>query len=114
MFDTPHDWIDLGYCKLPHWKVGTGPDVVLGHGWPVDSRTWRHVLPRLRVVRRDVQPEPARREVGVEGEPLHGAVVAVGHVVELARHAVPVLQHVHLAVAAALAHVPLQTTRGTC
>ena len=47
VFDTPVDWIELDDCALPYYRTGTGPDVVLVHGWPLDSRTWRCVLPRL-------------------------------------------------------------------
>ncbi len=47
LFDTPTDWIELDDCTLPYYRVGSGPDVVLVHGWPLDSRTWRNLLPRL-------------------------------------------------------------------
>jgi haloalkane dehalogenase len=47
LFDTPTDWIELGDCTLPYYRIGAGPDLVLVHGWPLDSRTWRNLLPRL-------------------------------------------------------------------
>ncbi len=43
----PTRWLDLGHARLPHWVVGTGPDLVLVHGWPVDGRTWRRIVPVL-------------------------------------------------------------------
>lgn len=46
-FGSPNGWLELGHCRLPHWRVGDGPDVVLIHGWPLDSRTWRAIVPRL-------------------------------------------------------------------
>lgn len=47
LFDTPTDTIELDDCTLPYYRTGSGPDVVLVHGWPLDSRTWRNLLPRL-------------------------------------------------------------------
>ena len=41
----PDRWIDLPDCTLPYWTVGQGPDLVFVHGWPVDARTWRRVVP---------------------------------------------------------------------
>jgi pimeloyl-ACP methyl ester carboxylesterase len=33
--------------ELAHYQVGTGPALVLVHGWPLHSATWRHLVPRL-------------------------------------------------------------------
>ncbi len=43
----PKRWLDLGHARLPYWVIGSGPDLVLVHGWPVDARTWRRVVPVL-------------------------------------------------------------------
>lgn len=44
---APDHWLDLGHAKLPHWVVGEGRHLVLVHGWPVDGRTWRRIVPAL-------------------------------------------------------------------
>ncbi len=43
----PKRWLDLGHARLPYWVIGSGPDLVLVHGWPVDARTWRRIVPVL-------------------------------------------------------------------
>ncbi|MCR9161646.1 MAG: alpha/beta fold hydrolase [Nannocystaceae bacterium] len=43
----PKRWLDLGHARLPYWVLGQGPDLVLVHGWPVDGRTWRRIVPAL-------------------------------------------------------------------
>jgi pimeloyl-ACP methyl ester carboxylesterase len=43
----PGRWLDLGHARLPYWVIGAGPDLVLVHGWPVDARTWRRIVPVL-------------------------------------------------------------------
>ncbi len=43
----PERWLDLGHARLPYWVLGSGPDLVLVHGWPVDGRTWRRIVPVL-------------------------------------------------------------------
>ncbi len=40
---APHDF----RAGLAHWRFGRGPDVVLVHGWPLHSATFRHVVPLL-------------------------------------------------------------------
>jgi haloalkane dehalogenase len=40
--------LDLGHSTVPWQTVGTGPDVVFVHGWPLHSATWRHVVERLQ------------------------------------------------------------------
>ncbi len=42
------DWLDLDHCRLPWKRVGSGPDVVFVHGWPLDSRTWDPLVERLK------------------------------------------------------------------
>ncbi len=43
----PHDRIDVGHSRLAHWRFGSGPDVVLVHGWPLHAATFRRVIPLL-------------------------------------------------------------------
>lgn len=43
----PTRWLEFDDCELPYWRVGSGPNLVLVHGWPLDSRTFRNLLPRL-------------------------------------------------------------------
>jgi haloalkane dehalogenase len=39
--------LQLGDATLPYRCLGTGPDLLLVHGFPVSGYTWRHVLPSL-------------------------------------------------------------------
>ena len=41
------NFIDLKHSRIAHTAVGSGPDLVFVHGWPLDSRTYRHVIPEL-------------------------------------------------------------------
>lgn len=43
----PATFLDAGHSELAYRKVGQGPDVLLVHGWPVSSSTWRGMLPAL-------------------------------------------------------------------
>lgn len=47
LMSEPERWLDLGHARLPYWVVGSGPDLVLVHGWPADARTWRRIVPAL-------------------------------------------------------------------
>lgn len=40
-------FIDVGHSQLAYRRVGTGPDVVFIHGWPLHSATFRHIVPEL-------------------------------------------------------------------
>ena len=46
-FDRPHQTLRIGSDDIAYWRIGSGPDVVLVHGWPLHSATWRHVAPAL-------------------------------------------------------------------
>lgn len=48
MFKTVHDLIDIGHSRIAYWRFGSGPDLVLIHGWPLHSATYRSLLPTLR------------------------------------------------------------------
>lgn len=43
----PDSFIDVGHGEVAYRKVGTGPDVVFSHGWPVSGATFRCLLPHL-------------------------------------------------------------------
>jgi pimeloyl-ACP methyl ester carboxylesterase len=38
---------DIGHSRVPHYSVGRGPDLLLLHGWPLYSATFRHIVPVL-------------------------------------------------------------------
>lgn len=39
--------IDVGHSRLAYYRFGQGPDLLLIHGWPLHSATFRHILPGL-------------------------------------------------------------------
>ena len=43
----PHDYLDVGAGQLAYRRVGSGPDVLFVHGWPVTGATFRGLLPHL-------------------------------------------------------------------
>ena len=45
--NPPERFIDVGYGEFAYRKVGSGPDVLFVHGWPVHSATFRTLLPYL-------------------------------------------------------------------
>jgi pimeloyl-ACP methyl ester carboxylesterase len=44
---APERWLDVGSGEVAYRKVGTGPDVLFVHGWPVSGATFRTLLPYL-------------------------------------------------------------------
>lgn len=46
-FRKPHAYLDAGDERLAYWRFGRGPDVVLIHGWPLHSATFRRIVPAL-------------------------------------------------------------------
>lgn len=44
---APHRWLDVGHSRLAYRRFGTGPDLVLVHGWPLHSATFRRLIPLL-------------------------------------------------------------------
>jgi len=46
-FNKPHRFLDVSHSSLAYWKVGTGPDLLLIHGFPLHSATYRKVVPFL-------------------------------------------------------------------
>jgi pimeloyl-ACP methyl ester carboxylesterase len=43
----PERFIDVGPSQIAYRRVGSGPDVVFLHGWPLHSATFRGLLPRM-------------------------------------------------------------------
>lgn len=44
---APHDYIAVDTGELAYRTVGTGPDVLFVHGWPVTGATFRQLIPYL-------------------------------------------------------------------
>lgn len=44
---APHRYLDVGSGEAAYRCVGSGPDVLFVHGWPVSGATWRCLLPHL-------------------------------------------------------------------
>ncbi len=45
--EEPNGFLDVGAGEVAHRKIGSGPDVLFVHGWPVSGATWRKLLPPL-------------------------------------------------------------------
>ena len=45
--DEPDGFLDVGAGQAAYRRVGSGPDVLFVHGWPVSGATWRKLLPHL-------------------------------------------------------------------
>ena len=43
----PDRFLDVGAGEVAYRRVGTGPDVLFVHGWPVSGATFRTLLPHL-------------------------------------------------------------------
>ncbi len=43
----PDRFLDVGAGEVAYRRVGSGPDVLFVHGWPVSGATFRTLLPRL-------------------------------------------------------------------
>jgi pimeloyl-ACP methyl ester carboxylesterase len=46
-FDAPKETVDTGTERLPYRRFGSGPPLLLVHGFPLSGFTWRKVLPDL-------------------------------------------------------------------
>jgi pimeloyl-ACP methyl ester carboxylesterase len=46
-FQTPHAFVPAGGGTLAYWRFGSGPDMVLVHGWPLHAATFRRIVPAL-------------------------------------------------------------------
>jgi pimeloyl-ACP methyl ester carboxylesterase len=45
--DVKRSTIDVRDGRLAYYRVGSGPDLVCVHGWPLHAATFRHLVPRL-------------------------------------------------------------------
>lgn len=43
----PDGYLDVGIGEVAYRRVGTGPDALFVHGWPVSGATFRKLLPHL-------------------------------------------------------------------
>ncbi|MEM7797748.1 MAG: alpha/beta hydrolase [Chloroflexota bacterium] len=41
------NYIDLGNTQIAHRQIGTGPDILFIHGWPLHSETFRYIVPEM-------------------------------------------------------------------
>ena len=39
--------VDIGHSRVATWTFGSGPDLVLVHGWPLHAATYRNLVPAL-------------------------------------------------------------------
>jgi pimeloyl-ACP methyl ester carboxylesterase len=65
-----HHFARLAQVTLHYVTAGSGPPVVLLHGWPQSWYEWRHVIPRLAERYRVVAPD--LRGLGDSSRPLEG------------------------------------------
>ena len=47
MFELQHKFVDTNGIRMHYVEQGTGPLVVLCHGWPESWYSWRHQIPAL-------------------------------------------------------------------
>ena len=69
-FSPVHDFADLGDVRLHYVAAGSGPAVVLIHGWPQTWYMWRHIMPGLAEKYRVVAPD--LRGLGDSSKPVLG------------------------------------------
>lgn len=43
----PREFLDVGHSRLAYYRFGSGPDLVLIHGWPLNAATFRNLIPHL-------------------------------------------------------------------
>lgn len=43
----PSQYLDVGHSQLAYRRCGSGPDLLLVHGWPLHAATFRALLPEL-------------------------------------------------------------------
>lgn len=44
---TDHGTVDVGHAQISYQKIGSGPNLLFVHGWPLNGHTWRNVVPHL-------------------------------------------------------------------
>ncbi len=88
LFRRPPDrFLPVGTGEVAYRTVGTGPDVLFVHGWPVSSATFRALLPHLvdHVTCHLIDlPGAGASRFGTDPAPsLRGHIEAVRHVLDL-------------------------------
>lgn len=68
--DVTHHYAELGEVVLHYVTAGSGPPVVLLHGWPQTWWEWRHVIPALAQSHTVIAPD--LRGLGDSSRPLSG------------------------------------------
>lgn len=68
--DFKHDYAVVGEVMLHYVTAGSGPPVVLLHGWPQTWYEWRHVIPALAKHYTVIAPD--LRGLGDSSRPLSG------------------------------------------
>ena len=68
--DLSHHYADLGDVQLHYVTAGSGPAVVLLHGWPQTWYMWRNVIPGLASQFRVIAPD--LRGLGDSSRPIGG------------------------------------------
>jgi pimeloyl-ACP methyl ester carboxylesterase len=46
-FTQPQRFVRVGEDDIAYWRTGSGPDLVLVHGWPLHAATFRDLVPAL-------------------------------------------------------------------
>jgi haloalkane dehalogenase len=83
----PRRFLDVGTGEVAYRTVGTGPDVLFVHGWPVSGATFRTLLPHLadhvtcHIV--DLPGAGSSRYTAVTPLTIANQILAVGRVVEM-------------------------------
>ena len=65
-----HHYAEVGEVMLHYVTAGSGPPIVLLHGWPQTWYEWRHVIPELAKSYTVIAPD--LRGLGDSSRPLHG------------------------------------------
>src|SRR5258706_13327280 len=67
--DTPLSFEDVGTAEIAYRTFGSGPPLLLLHGWPLSGFTFRHLLPRLSASFTCIVPDsPGAGDTRVRGD----------------------------------------------
>ena len=86
-----HRWVDAGGWRTHVTEAGSGPPVLLLHGWPQHWWMWRYVIPRLAEHHRVIAPDQRGQgwtdapPFGYEKQTLASDVLALLDALELER-----------------------------
>ena len=65
-----HHYTEVGEVMLHYVTAGSGPPIVLLHGWPQTWYEWRHIIPELAESYTVIAPD--MRGLGDSSRPLNG------------------------------------------